>query len=107
MLENYQLSFAFRSKIGINGFLFEFKSFGVNLYLQWYFTVILHSDLYHSRSPSTKAACLVVAELGSLGVPAITAGQCAGREPSLFLLFYSLVMGFLQQKIRTVPIFTA
>ena len=32
MLENYQLSLALRFKIGI---LFEFKSFGVNLYLQW------------------------------------------------------------------------
>ena len=33
IFENYQLSFAFRFKIGINRILFEFKSFGVNLYL--------------------------------------------------------------------------
>ena len=57
----------------------------------------------HGSSPTAKAACLVAAALGSLGLPAITAGQCAGRKPSLFLLFYS----FLQLKIRTVLIFTA
>ena len=41
----------------------------------------------------------LLAALGTLRVPAITAGQCAGRKPSLFLLFYGLVMGFLQLKI--------
>ena len=49
----------------------------------------------------------LLAALGSLGIPEITAGQCAGRMPSLFLLFHGLVLVFLHQKIRTILIFRA
>ena len=38
--------------------------------------------------------------LNRLRVPAVTAGQCAGRKPSLFLLFYVKVMGFYSRKFR-------